>query len=782
MKNNFSKTKLTLAISAASLLHSSQLFADVMLEEVVVTATARAQSVEDIPYNISAVSGSDIEKANIIDAAELMKSVPGVAVVDRGYRSNSVVNSINIRGLNVDSAITGDYALVSAPTVSTYVNNTPLYGNFLLKDIERVEVLRGPQGTLYGSGSLGGTVRYIMAKPQLNEYSAKVSGYYSKTDGSDGWNKGGDLIANLPMGDMFAARVGYSTVKNDGVIDYVNLYQRDSNGVPVAPNGITSYDGAFTEQKDADTVDIDYVRASLLFSPTDWFNATLNYQQQSDDIGSRRATTPGLNGYGESYDDYENGSMMLEPSHRDIDMYGLEMEFDLGFATLTSSTSTYDHEGEIISDSTGFYSQLGWYGDYYYYYPRPLSEAVRGYEDKSVIQELRLVSNDSDAFIDYVAGVYYQDQDTSQSQTSLLHGFKAWTYEAWGGYEGVISDKDFSYVTNNNFKDLSFYGELTFNISDDFRTTVGARHYSQEFSSDQFMSVGLWDVAYSEQRNSNKVEDSGTLFKFNAAWDMTDTAMLYGTFSQGYRRGGTNTAPTQGNFAEDPVWTSYEPDKVNNYELGVKGATDNFRYTLSAFYVDWDKPQLNSATDNWAFFAVQNAESARTQGIELSIDGYLTEQWHYSAGYAYVDAELTDDMVSPGSGALKAPDGSKLPGIPSKSFNIATDYTINFSSDLSLVTRVSGYYQSATENSVLTSERFNETLDAFSIWNLSTTLTTGQWDASLWLKNMFNEEGVSGVYKEEYMGTSPSQNFYGNGSKEVISEPRTLGVSASYNF
>ena len=138
---------------------------NLMLEEVIVTATSRAESTQDIPYNISAITGADIEAQNIVDSNELMRNIAGISVVDRGYRNQGHMNSIVIRGVNVDNGVNGDVGLSSVPTVATYVDNTPIFANFLLKDVERVEVLRGPQGTLYGSGALGGAVRYIMKKP-----------------------------------------------------------------------------------------------------------------------------------------------------------------------------------------------------------------------------------------------------------------------------------------------------------------------------------------------------------------------------------------------------------------------------------------------------------------------------------------------------------------------------------------------------------------------------------------------------------------------------------------
>ena len=150
------------------------------------TAQHRNENIMDIPYNISAVSGQTIADNNVLNTAELMRSIPGVSVVDRGDRNSNVVSGIRIRGLNVDSSALGDYSVPAAATVSTYVNDTPIFANFLLTDINRVEVLKGPQGTLYGSGSLGGTARYILDAPELGKLDGEISATGSK---------GGELAA-----------------------------------------------------------------------------------------------------------------------------------------------------------------------------------------------------------------------------------------------------------------------------------------------------------------------------------------------------------------------------------------------------------------------------------------------------------------------------------------------------------------------------------------------------------------------------------------------------------
>ena len=226
----FKRSVLTTAITTAiiastqvslALAQDQNVDSERILEEVIVTATARAESTQDIPYNISAISGADIEAQNIVDSYELMRNIAGISVVDRGFRNQGTMNSIVIRGVNVDNGVNGDVGLSAVSTVATYVDNTPIFANFLLKDVERVEVLRGPQGTLYGSGALGGAVRYIMNKPDPSGFDAEARGSIGQTDGSDGNNLSGDVMLNFPIGANAAFRISGGIIDNDGIIDYV---------------------------------------------------------------------------------------------------------------------------------------------------------------------------------------------------------------------------------------------------------------------------------------------------------------------------------------------------------------------------------------------------------------------------------------------------------------------------------------------------------------------------------------------------------------------------------
>lgn len=753
-----------------------------LLEEVIVTATRRESSVQDVPYNISAVSGNELEAAGILDNADLMRTIPGVAVVDRGYRNSGVINGIMIRGLNVDGSALGDYSLSAVPTVSTYVNDTPLYANFVLRDIERVEVLRGPQGTLYGSGSLGGTVRYIMREPELDRLGARLSVTGNNVEGTSDMGWSGDGVVNVPLGDSLALRVLGGWMDYPGIVDYVNVYRLDDDGIPVAPNGVLDSAAEYREVEDADDVDIWYGRAALKFAPNDQFQALLSYQRQSDDIGGRRQQTTGSDGFGRPYDDYENGSIQLEPSSRDVDLTALEMELDLGFATLTSSSSLYDHDGDSTSENTGFYAQAGFLA-FYYNYPRPMASAERTYRDEGFVQELRLVSNTDGAF-DYVAGLYYQDQDMLSTQQSFLRGFKRW----WDTFlpafaDAVTGDKDFDYRRKETFEDFAAYGELTWHLSPTVQVTGGLRYFDNEFTNDTFMDLPLY-AGFSDPTNASfEVKEDDILFKLNASWDWHADSMLYATVSEGYRRGGANAVPLDGTFAEDPSWQRYDSDSVINYEVGVKGTTAGVNYALTAFHVDWEDVQVNTATTNWGFFAAANGGEASSQGLELQTNGFITDTLRFDFGYAYVDAELDDDFFAPDNAVTpRARAGARLPGTPKHSVNGMLEHTMGLGNGLTWTNRVQGYYQSSTRNAINDTPVFNVKLDGFQLWNLSTSLAGEQWAVTGFVRNVFNEEGVTGLFTELYMGTAPDIGYFGNANKEFLSLPRSVGLTFSYDL
>lgn len=805
------------------------------LDEIIVTATRREASVQDIPYNISALSGDAIEAQNMVDQYDVLRAMHGVTVVDRGYRNSGTVNSIVIRGLNVDNGSNGDIMLNAVPTVATYYDNTPLFANFLIKDIERVEVLRGPQGTLYGSGSLGGTVRYIGNRPDADAFDAKVSLDYGQTSGSSGDNVGLDAMVNIPLGERTALRASYSRIDNDGVIDYVNAYQLNSfreplvnvNGTCVDPRQVTDNEllfnvGCFEEVKDADTVKIDYAKVSLRSELSDNFTVQLNYQMQDDEIGARRSTTLGDNNQTPgsalyfSYGDDDSGQVLLEPSERDAELISLDLEWDMGFATFTSSTSTYDHEGMGESDNGGLWASGGeidgtsrdW--NFLFYggaWPRPAQRAERGYDDEAFIQEFRLVSNDTESKFDWLVGAFYMDQDNSVYQLSYNPGMNLFKNACrdtadpvctvgglYGGfwprfYAGDLSEIDFEYIRDTSYEETAIYGELTYHVSDEFRVTGGFRWFDNDTVNDVILGFPLPPGSTSPAAPQSTAADDDVLIKVNASYDLSDSTMLYATYSEGYRHGGAQSLPSlaDGDPFGEPnaeALRTFQSDSVTNYEVGIKGGGDTFRYTASLFNVDWDDPQLNTTSQFFAFYIAANGDEANTSGLELELEGVLAESVHYRIGYTYVKAELDKDFINPQSGALVAPDGATLPGAPENVFSVSVGNSWNVNSDMVLDLGLNAYAQGDSQNYFDTDNQLSENLDSFVLLGATASLSTDNWTAMLYAKNIGDESGATGAFPIGYFSydTGVFESWYGNGNRQFIVQPRTIGLKLSYRF
>jgi outer membrane receptor protein involved in Fe transport len=766
--------------------------ADTTLEEIVITSTRRAQSVVDVPFNVSAVSGEQIEAQNLSNPVDLLRTIPGVSVVDRGTRNSGVVNNVRIRGINVDSAQLGDYAVAGAAAVSSYVNDTPIFANFMLKDIERVEVLRGPQGTLYGRGSLGGTVRYILRDPVIGETSGNVAGGVSFTNGSGGMNWTTDGTVNIPVGANLALRANYSHLDDAGVVDYTNLYKLDANGIPVAPSGILNPAASYTSKKDADWAHIDYARLAATWTPGAGTKLVFNVVRQKDSTGGRRQiVAPGTvnNALGGSYGDYQQGAVMLEPSSREVTLASLEATFDLGFASLTSSTSYTDHSGASTSDNSGLYAK-GW-PFLYDYYPRLMAQKYRDYTDRSFAQELRLVSK-AEGPLDYIAGLYYENEKLHSGETDWVRGFSSWfaaqdaVTPGFGAYYDPVaptSDRDFLYSRNEQFTELAAFGELTYHVSPRLQVTAGARYFQDKDSNQVSVVPDLPTRVSLSSPATPDISKSKGIFKLNASWHLTGNDNLYATASQGYRRGGVNDIPTTGYIGENAGWLNFGPDTLNNYEVGIKGAHAAYSFNASVFLIDWKDIQLNTTTPVWGYYVTANAGKARSQGLELELHGKLSDSLSYGVGYAYTDAKLVADATRPYAPfRVIAPNGSRLPAAPTSVVNASLDYTVHLQSGRTLVPHLDAYYQSGTFNRLALTEAAAIPMDAYTILNASLSLNAKQWSFALLARNVGNAKAISGIFPESSFGSAPADGFPGNTSRQLITTPRTIGLVAKYRF
>ena len=760
-------------------------------DTIIVTTQRRAENILDVPYNVTVVSGQAIADSITLDSAELLRSIPGVDQINQDPRSIQF-NSIHIRGLNVDSAAFGDFLLGSVPTVSTYINETPVFANLALIDLDRVEVERGPQATLYGSGALGGTVKYFARKPQFDDVSGTLTGTGSTVKGSSslGYSTGG--IVNLSASDTFALRVNVLWQDYPGITDYRNLYVLDSNGVPVQPNGLFArgYDSAqYTSQKDADDYQSLYARVAARWAPNANIDFVASYFYQNDDSGGRRQPSQGADGLGVPYGRYENGAVIREPASRHLNMGTLESNVDMGFATLTSATSYYKNDGSSETDNTGFFANnlAQFYYSTYFVFPRPLYTARRTFEDKAFVQELRLVSAEGGP-VDYVFGAFYQDQTRGATQVSDLVGFQAWADAFFAPADFVFTDNVFTFDRTEKYREWALFGEVTAHLNARFKVTGGLRYFDNRSRTNTFVRAGLYTFFNGSADTTFTAKDNKLLYRFNAAYEFGDDDLLYATISKGYRRGGSNGVPTVGQFANNPAWLIFRSDTALNYELGLKGTTGGLRYDLNAFYIDWNNPQFNTSTPNGFFFAVANADKARSAGFEAQISGSSSDdRFNYSLGYTYVDANLTRDFIAPPAfgqttGTLIASKGAPLPGVAKHSVNVAADYTFAVNDALNLVSRIDGAWQSATQNvldqGVLQATKFGN----FAVIDLTFTLAAEHWSSSFFIKNVGNTLGTTGAFTPSAFGPNPAADFFGSNSRSFITLPRTYGLAFNFNF
>ena len=350
------RTRLCAAISgilatATPLLASPSAAAGTDIDEIIVTATRRDEAVSDIPYNISAIGAADIQDAGITDLQSLTQMIPGLVSPDLGARASSMNSALTIRGLNASSVNTQDQN-IAAPVVSTYVDETPLFANLKMTDIARVEVLRGPQGTLYGSGSLGGTVRLIHNEPDTTKTEFEVSTGTAHTANSPNLSGSLDAIANLPISDTVAFRASFGFEKLGGFTDAQSVAVLTSGAQPVLANPSDPLTSGlvFASKHGVDWSTTWYARGALLWKLNDALKIELVYQHQTDQSGGFSETNPAYR--------YTQTLYVDQPGAFATDLGSLDITLDAGFATISSNSSLTSQTSQSQYDLTGLIESL----------------------------------------------------------------------------------------------------------------------------------------------------------------------------------------------------------------------------------------------------------------------------------------------------------------------------------------------------------------------------------------------------------------------------------------
>lgn len=766
------------------------------LQEVVVTATRRAVSAQDVPISITALSGAELQQEGVSDKVDLGHTVAGLNVVDKGAFGGVNGSSLIIRGLNSDST-SGEF-IQSSPIVqpvATYVDDTPLFFNLRLQDLDRVEILRGPQGTLYGSGSLGGTIRFVQNAPDPRAFDATAEAGASDTAHTHALNDEFSGMLNIPLSDTMAFRLNAGYTGEAGFIDQPNLYALNSAGEPIAaqPGNLFSPPATYAEQG-VNSYVYRTARASLLWRPSEDFHAQLSYYLQESTAAGYPYAAPyyGLDALASS--DYT-------PATTDdhVDLAALTLEFELGFATLTSNSSFAKHDNTTVGDVTSLYDNFSFYTALYGSNPRVLVTGHQGFHDKPWAQEFRLASKTGDAY-DWVAGLFYKNQQTDIEEHDFYPGYLDYfnACEPIYGFgspqcgigeteytgssppnviDGIPILKDQAYIGDfeTKYTDLAAFGEFTWHFAPSWSLTGGTRVFRQTVTQSQQTGLLFDGPAYVANLTQSDAWRKA-LWKVNLAYHIDSTDLAYATWSQGFRRGAVNAIPpTEAavNYVTPPGLFKVSPDTVDNYELGIKGTLEGrVRYSAALYDMEWHNVQQSAFLTPLALPGAVNIGDAYSRGFESEIAALLTDHVTAQLDYTYDLTKLTDysALALEGLSVPPPPPGSPLPGTPKNSLAAGIEYGHVAVGPGELRFAVNAYYRSSLIPALSATI---PTVPGYTMLGARISYSQSHWTATLYGDNLTNQLGVNSY-------TDPIQ--WGKYYQAIVSRPRTIGLTVAYSL
>lgn len=748
------------------------------LGEVVVTATRRAVDLKKAPINISAVTSQQIEDLRLEDITDAMQFVPGVSMIDYGARSTA---GIVIRGLNANDASD------AGSDVATYLGETPLSYDFKLLDVNRIEVLKGPQGTLYGQGTLAGAVKYVPNVPEFNKYSSEFSssGYgLAQSDGVGGTAK---ATINLPLvDDRLALRIAAGYFSDPGFIDYAQVVNEPGISIPESEEGTHRY-------KDANDEETFSARMSLRAKFTDNFEATLNYLRQKTKTHGSNESHSAWGTVGK----YESASNYVEPLTKSADLFNIEAKANFGWADLISSSSYTRTKSHSVSDQTPLLLDFE-YG--YEDFPSFVGTSTNTSSNHQYTQELRLVST-NDSKWNWLVGGYWSKYNKKSHSEENTPGLAQWMTDQ--GWDVVNREDDLEYWSDSTtkFEELALFGELGYQITDAWQVTVGARRYEYEQSVHRGTDLPLLNT---DQENpyelsptwrDGSTEASGTVYKFNTSYQFTGDTMAYFTYSEGYRIGGINSVAACEQPLEEgkqhtcalPDEQYYDPDTTRNKELGVRTSMFDRRLNLSAavFLIDWTDLQVHKTTQYGSLSITGNAGTARSKGVELAFDAYLGYGLTLNGSYSYTDAYLTedvDDIASDRNGYEDGKAGDRLAGSPKHTAALGLNYS-TFTNHGWLISANYAIRAQSNMYSKVGNRANGETLPGYATHRASFGFGKNNWKINFYVNNLFNKYAVTSVTNDEtYMVQVGEYNRNTYYYSYTVLRPREVGVEFNVKF
>jgi outer membrane receptor protein involved in Fe transport len=730
-------------------------------EEVVVTAQKRTEAVADIPASVTVVGGQLLEQQRADDFQDLVPLVPGLSI----STARPGVTRITLRGINTGGV---------ASTVGVYFDDVPfgsstglangsiVSGDFDTYDLARIEVLRGPQGTLYGASSVGGVMKYIPNRPNPDRFEARLTGSVETVDNGDpGYNLTG--LVNVPVGDKVAIRASGFYRFDSGFIDSIG-----NNPVPSLTNpAINVIDGTLVENG-LNSIDRFGGRFAALIKASDRFSVNLAAQLQdldsdaSSTVDADPATLEPLNSTP------VQSRYQSEFNDTKYRVYSATADWDFGAASLESITSFGAFESDFHTDLAIATNLTGGpplaslvtllFGNAQ---TRPLSAILpQTTSTDKFTQELRIVSRESES-LDWLVGGYYTDEDSAIEQKILAVEAETETVAA-----GVPTLADLS--LDSTYRELAAFANATWHVTPRLDLAFGGRISHNEQKASQLSDGPL--VGGSTRYDDVESSESPFTYSFAPRFETGSNSSIYGRIATGFRPGGPNVLPPA---APPTVPRTYDSDRLTSYELGLKvggGPADKFSVEFSGFYLDWEDVQLFLVVNNFGING--NGGTAVSKGFELATSVYPASGLALSLNAAYTDAKLTED-TSPTVGGM---DGDPLPYVPEWSFGINADYEWTLTGNTRAY--VGGSLGYTGERTVQFNNRAPDgsirQADSYVTLNLRAGAYLGRWAVELYGKNLTNDLGVTTINTP---GPLP------NGALGLgLTRPRSIGVSVSTRF
>jgi outer membrane receptor protein involved in Fe transport len=718
---------------------------DNQIQEIVVTAQKRAENIKDVPASISQISGDDLNAMHIADYDDLTRVVPSVSFSSGGTEG---LSNIEMRGISsgVGSAVVAVYLDESSITSqSAFVGQAQP----IPFDLARVEVLRGPQGTLYGASSMGGAIRFITNQPKLDAYEVNVVSDLSGTD-HGGANYNESIVVNVPITPKLAVRVGVDYGKNSGWIDHLN------------------YLTGVQDASDINSVEQGVVKIGLLYKPSDDLSIAPSLWMQKVASKDSSVFYPGLGLY-------KTNKEVNEPSNDRLFIPTLKIDEHFAAADVTSVTSYFWRDNERLLDGTYFNDAAL---AYYFLDFNPAfashqaqndsiiahiaSPSYTGVKETQFTQELRAVSSKPGAGelpLRWTAGLYYSKQVELNQNNEFSPGLNS-AFESIYGYplsspivqnalksSATTFANDVIYIApfNQTVDEYAGFGELGYDLLPTLHVSAGLRYaYSKQTyiaNASGFYAIGTTSPFISDS------SASATTPKFSATYDLSDTSTAYATIAKGYRLGGATGPIPQSLCAGDlkalglaSAPNTYQSDSLWSYELGTKLLLDDRSVSIdvATYLIKWKDIQQTVSLPDCGFAFTDNFGDARSYGVELQL-AYkpkfvrnLTLGLNAGDGKSVITRSIDSSAAAVGQSTLHTPKWTATATV---------DYKLTITDGLAGFVRTDYDYTGMSYGSFKSTDPAY-IYPSYGVVNGSIGIDTGSFQVSLYGKNLANNQTI----------------------------------------